>query len=62
MSEPKISTWNIWWTLTILAMVFTAVVLILEGLGVLRDLGLILTGLGLLASLGFGLSAATRTR
>jgi len=61
MTEPRVSAWNLWWALMILAMVFTAVILVLEGVGLLKDLGLVLTGLGFLASLAFGFSATTRT-
>ena len=58
-SRPRF--WNVWWTLTILSAAFTAVVLVLEALGVFRDLGLVLSGLGLLFTFLFGLGASTRS-
>jgi hypothetical protein len=53
--------WNIWWTLTILAMVFTFAVVVLEYLGAFRDLGIVLSAFGLLAGVVFGLTASTRS-
>jgi hypothetical protein len=53
--------WNVWWTLTVLAMVFTMIVVVLEVLGVFRDFGLVLTAFGLLVSILSGLTASTQT-
>jgi hypothetical protein len=60
-TQPKPKLWNAWWTLTLLAVVFTLLVLILEALGVLKDIGLVLTGVGLVLALYFGLTAATKS-
>ncbi len=57
---PRPRYWNVWWLLTILAAAVGVTGLILEGLGVFRDVGLILTGISLFATLLFGLMAATR--
>lgn len=59
-SLPKPRYWNVWWLLAILAAAVGIIVLLLEGLGVLRDLGLVLTGISLFATLLFGLMAVTR--
>ncbi len=57
---PRPKYWNVWWLLTILAAAVGVMTLILEGLGMFRDLGLVLTGISLFATLLFGLTAATR--
>ena len=59
VSKPRY--WNVWWFLAILSAALGVVALILEGLGVFRDLGLILTGISLFATLLFGLTATTRS-
>lgn len=59
-SLPKPRYWNVWWLLAILAAAVGIIALLLEGLGVLRDLGLVLAGISLFATLLFGLMAATR--
>lgn len=56
--QPRI--WNFWFTLMVISAVFTAIVLLLEGLGVFRDWGMVLSGFGLLATLTFGVTASTR--
>ena len=61
METGKVRFWNFWWTLTVISAVFTAVVLVLEALGVFRDIGLVLSGLGLLLTLISGLTASTRS-
>ncbi len=61
METGKARFWNVWWTLTVISAVFTAIVLVLEAFGVFRDVGLVLSGLGLLITLVFGLSASTRS-
>jgi hypothetical protein len=53
--------WNVWWTLMVLAMVFTFAIVILEYVGAFRDLGIILSVFGLLAGIFFGLTASTRS-
>lgn len=57
---PRPKHWNVWWLLTILAAAVGVTTLILEGLGMFRDLGLVLTGISLFATLLFGVTAATR--
>ncbi len=61
MAESKGGYWNVWWTLTVLALVFTLAVSVLEYLGVFRDLGMVLSALGLLLGVFFGLTASTRS-
>jgi hypothetical protein len=56
--EPKL--WNVWWLLAILSAAVGVTALILEGLGVFKDIGLILTGISLFATILFGLAASTR--
>jgi len=53
--------WNVWWTLTMISAALTLVALVLEALGVFRDLGLALSLAGLLLTAVFGLSASTRS-
>ena len=45
----------------VLSASFTAIVLVLEALGVFRDLGLVLGGLGVLLTIVFGFGAASRS-
>lgn len=61
MGAGKPRFWNIWWTLMVLSASFTIVVLIPEGLGVFRDLGLVLSGIGVILTLVFGFSASSRS-
>src|SRR6266545_4323065 len=61
MTRGSPGYWNIWWTLTVLAMVFTFVVVILESVGALRDFGIVLSVFGLLVGIVFGLTAWTRS-
>jgi hypothetical protein len=61
MDVGKPRFWNIWWTLMVLSASFTIVVLVLEGLGVFRDLGLVLSGIGVILTLVFGFGASART-
>ena len=61
METSEVRFWNVWLTLTVISAVFTAVVLVLEALGVFRDIGLVLSGLGLLLTLISGLTASTRS-
>ena len=56
--EPKLG--NVWWLLAILSAAVGVTALVLEGLGVLQDLGLSLTGISLFAPMLFGLAASTR--
>lgn len=61
ITQPKPKLWNIWWTLALLAVIFTLAVLTLEALNIFKDIGLILTGAGLTLALYFGLTAATKS-
>jgi hypothetical protein len=58
---PRSTYWNVWWTLTVITAAATLLVLILEALGVFRDLGLVLRLAGILLSIVFGMSASTRS-
>jgi hypothetical protein len=48
--DEHIPIWNIWWTLTLLSAAFTIIVVILEYLGVFRDLGIVLGAVGVIAT------------
>jgi hypothetical protein len=61
MDAEKPRFWNIWWTLMVLSASFTIVVLVLEALGVFRDLGLVLSGLGVILTIVFGFGASSRS-
>ena len=59
METGKVRLWSVWWTLTVVSAVFTAVVLVLEALGGFRDIGPVLSGLGLLLTIVSGLTVST---
>jgi len=53
--------WNMWWTLTMAAAGLTLLVVVLEALGILKDLGPALGVVGVLLTIVFGLTASTRS-
>lgn len=57
---PQPKYWNVWWALALLAAAVGIISLLLEAVGVFRDLGLVLTGISLFATILFGLAATTR--
>ena len=61
MKAKRAPYWNIWWTLMVVSMAFTLLVVILEVYGVFRDAGIILGAIGILVSLSFGFTASTRS-
>ena len=52
--------WNMWWTLTMAAAELTLLV-VLEALGILQDVGLARGVAGVLLTIVFGLTASTRS-
>jgi len=50
-----------WWTLTMAAAGLTLLVVVLEALGILKDLGPALGVVGVLLTIVFGLTASTRS-
>lgn len=57
-NEPP-GLWNGWWTATVIAGLFTIVVLLLEGFGILHDWGLVLSGIGIVATVIASATAST---
>ena len=57
--EPRF--WNGWWTFSLLAAIFTILMLLLEGFGVLHDWGLVLSGIGIVITLFGTTTASTRS-
>jgi hypothetical protein len=58
--ERPPSLWNVWWALAILSALVSVGAVILEALGILRDLGVVLSFAGLAVTVLFGLTASTR--
>lgn len=57
---PRARYWNVWWTLSVIFMALTFVVVMLEVFGVLKDVGIALAVLGVGLSLLFGLTGTSR--
>lgn len=60
-SPPQPRFWNIWWTLTMISAGFGILVVILELLGIIQEVGMALSVLSILLTTTFGLSAASRS-
>src|SRR5262245_48749196 len=58
--EPEPRSWNIWLTLMWLSVAFTLVVVVLEYLGVFRDLGVILSLVGIVLAVAFGIGGSSQ--
>lgn len=61
MANVKNGYWNIWWTLAVLSALLGVAAVVLEYLGVLRDIGLVLAIVSLALTTLFGLTASTRS-
>jgi len=61
MQNGKNGYWNIWWTLAVLSAAIGVLAVILEYLGIIRDLGLVIGVVSMALSVLFGLTASTRS-
>jgi len=61
MPNGKNGYWNIWWTLAVLSAAIGVLAVILEYLGIIRDLGLVIGVVSMALSVLFGLTASTRS-
>ena len=52
--------WNIWWTLAVLSAAIGVLAVILEYLGIIRDLGTVIAVVSMALTALFGLTASTR--
>ena len=59
MTNMKTSYWNIWWTLAVLSAAIGVLAVILEYLGIIRDLGFVIGVVSMALTVLFGLTAST---
>ena len=61
MTSGKSGYWNIWWTLAVLSALVGVMAVILEYLGIIRDVGLVIGVVSMALTVLFGLTASTRS-
>ena len=61
MTSGKSGYWNIWWTLAVLSALVGVMAVILEYLGIIRDVRLVIGVVSMALTVLFGLTASTRS-
>jgi hypothetical protein len=60
MVNGKNDYWNVWWTLAVVSAAIGILAVVLEYLGVIRDLGTVIAIVSMALTALFGLTASTR--